>query len=284
MKNKIKTLLPFVMNRFTPAADIASLPLDGISNITAAYSVRRLLTSYTDDLIRLRRDSDNAELDFGYDGNGDLDTAAITTWLAGANGFVATWYDQGLNGYDVANSTAVGQPQLIVGGPYILYDGSNDNLRNKPIPAIVQPVHVVCMCSIETYVLNRRLWDGGANEAMSMFQKDGVGALAIHSGTELTGLSASAEGVDMALSVLYNGASSEGRRNGSTETSGNAGTSDPGGIVLNSRGNALGEGSIPAHAKQYEFIIVGAILSAADHNQIGESMDDYFGITWTTVT
>jgi len=93
----------------------------------AIFSIRRLLTSYTGDLVRLRRDSDHAESDFGPDANGDLDTAAITTWLGGANGFVVTWYDQSGNGYDAAQSTAVNQPQYIASGI-----NSKPIFRNNP--------------------------------------------------------------------------------------------------------------------------------------------------------
>ena len=57
-------------------------PLDGVSaTIHAAYSPsRRLLSSYTDStqLIRLRRAIDDAESDFGWDADGNLDTTAIT--------------------------------------------------------------------------------------------------------------------------------------------------------------------------------------------------------------
>ena len=80
-------------------------PLDSLSNIQAAYSMRRLLKSYTGNLVRLRRDSDDDESDFGYDANGDLDVVAISTWLGGATGYVRTLYDQSGNGYDAEQST-----------------------------------------------------------------------------------------------------------------------------------------------------------------------------------
>jgi len=94
----------------------------------AIFSIRRLLTSYTGALVRLRRDSDHAESDFGPDVNGDLDTAAITTWLGGANGFVKIWYDQSGNGYDAAASaTKSYQPQYIAIGI-----NSKPVFRNNP--------------------------------------------------------------------------------------------------------------------------------------------------------
>ena len=55
--------------------------LDEYSGAAAAYSVRRLSSSYTDGLIRVRRSSDDTEQDIGFDSNGDLDTTALTTFV-----------------------------------------------------------------------------------------------------------------------------------------------------------------------------------------------------------
>jgi hypothetical protein len=60
----------------------------------AAYSLRLLDTDYTGSAVRVRRASDNAEQDIGFDGNGDLDTTALATFCSGTDGFVKTWYDQ----------------------------------------------------------------------------------------------------------------------------------------------------------------------------------------------
>lgn len=83
----------------------------------AAYSVRRLTgTSWgsndgvPDSLVRIREDSGNTEQNFSYDSNGDLDTAAITTFLSGAGGFIVTLFDQSGNGRDMSQSVAGMQP------------------------------------------------------------------------------------------------------------------------------------------------------------------------------
>lgn len=59
--------------------------------------------------IRIRRDSDNAEQDIGWDANGYIDTAAITTFLAGANGYVHTYYDQSGNQNHAVDATVANQ-------------------------------------------------------------------------------------------------------------------------------------------------------------------------------
>ncbi len=63
--------------------------LDEYSGAAAAYSVRRLSSTYTDGLIRVRRSSDDTEQDIGFDANGDLDTTALTTFVGSQN--LADW-------------------------------------------------------------------------------------------------------------------------------------------------------------------------------------------------
>ena len=72
---------------------------------SAAYSLRLLDTNYTGSAIRVRRASDNAEQDIGFDSNGDLDTTALATFCSGTDGFVKTWYDQSGSGNDATQTT-----------------------------------------------------------------------------------------------------------------------------------------------------------------------------------
>lgn len=106
----------------TNLAPGASLPLDAIpeTNLRGAYSFRRLRTAYTGDAFRLRRDSDSAEIDIGFDADGFADTAAIESHCSGTDGYVATWYDQSGNGRDVTASGAGAQP--------LVYDTSDGGL------------------------------------------------------------------------------------------------------------------------------------------------------------
>jgi len=53
------------------------LPLDSLPS-AAAYSLRKLRTDYAGEAIRVRRSSDNAEQDIGFDAVGDLDLDALT--------------------------------------------------------------------------------------------------------------------------------------------------------------------------------------------------------------
>ena len=120
-----------------PKAAPASLLLDTYSGASAAYSVaRRLSSTYTGSLIRVRRSSDNAEQDFGFVSN-VLDTASLLTFCGAGNGFVTTWYDQSGNANNATQTTAVSQPQIVSSGAMITtngknsmsFDGSNDHFN-----------------------------------------------------------------------------------------------------------------------------------------------------------
>lgn len=134
---------------------------DAIPNIAAAYGMRRLLTSYTGSLLRLRRSSDSTEQDFGYVANGDLDAAAIATFVGGGSGFVQTWYDQSGNGNNATQSTANTQPLYVASGqnskPTIRYDNSDDFLSlgdlSAAFPSAATLVTVVTDISDASYVI-----------------------------------------------------------------------------------------------------------------------------------
>jgi hypothetical protein len=96
-----------------------ALLLDTYSGAAAAYSLRKLRTAYTGSAIRVRRASDNAEQDIGFNGE-NLNTSALTSFCSGTNGFVKTWYDQSGNSRDATQATAANQPQIVSSGSVIL--------------------------------------------------------------------------------------------------------------------------------------------------------------------
>jgi len=94
--------------------------LDTYSGATAAYSVRRLSSTYTGNLIRVRRSSDNTEQNIGYNSSNVLDTASLLSFVGAGNGFITTWYDQSGNANNATQSTALNQPQIVSSGSLIL--------------------------------------------------------------------------------------------------------------------------------------------------------------------
>jgi hypothetical protein len=105
-----------------------TLPLDGVSNVLAAYSTAfQLRSAYTGDGVRVRRSSDNTEQDIGFNDASELDQSALTTFTGANNGFVATIYDQSGSALDVDQATAAEQPQIVT-------SGSVENINGEPAP------------------------------------------------------------------------------------------------------------------------------------------------------
>ena len=113
---------------------------DVFGGATAYYSLRKFTEAETLNAIRVRRSSDDAEQDIGFDSNGDLDTTALLAFVGTGgtdNGFVSKWYDQSGNGNDATNATASEQPLIVSGGTLveengkaaILPDGVDDELQ-----------------------------------------------------------------------------------------------------------------------------------------------------------
>jgi len=104
--------------------------------------VRKLSKDYTGNCMRIRRSSDQATQDIGFDSAGDLDTAAIATFCTGAFGYVTRWYDQSGNNNDATQNTASKQPMIYDrvaaavitenGKPSLEFDGNaNQALRTS---------------------------------------------------------------------------------------------------------------------------------------------------------
>tara|TARA_Y100000114_G_scaffold96048_1_gene89358 strand:+ start:150 stop:1481 length:1332 start_codon:yes stop_codon:yes gene_type:complete len=115
--------------------------LDKFPNAAAAYSLRRVRSAYLGPCIRVRR-QDNDEKDFYFDGQGNLDTAALLDFCTDQAGFVAKWYDQSGNGKDAIQATSGHQPRIVNGNNttvtqdgYVamVFDGINDNLANSTL-------------------------------------------------------------------------------------------------------------------------------------------------------
>lgn len=97
-----------------------ALLLDGLINVPkAAWGYRKLRTAYAGSCCQVQRSSDNTTLDIGFL-SGLVDTSAISTFCAGANGATSRWYDQSGNGNDLIQATAALQPTIFYSGTTIV--------------------------------------------------------------------------------------------------------------------------------------------------------------------
>ena len=110
----------------------------------AAYSLRYLGGSLTAfggvlNVVRVRRDSDDAERDFTAD---QLASGTLAAWVGAHNGFVTKWYDQSTddNNNTIANAChavqtdKTKQPKIVDAGTYleaVVFDGVDDYLESE---------------------------------------------------------------------------------------------------------------------------------------------------------
>jgi len=129
-----------------------TLPVDvDPTNAAAAYSLRKVKASYSGDAVRIRRSSDDVEVDVAFDSEGKVSASSAITnvaeeggesgqttattlgdFISGTDAFVHTWYDQaGSN--NAVQATAANQPKIAESGALladgIQFDGNNDALN-----------------------------------------------------------------------------------------------------------------------------------------------------------
>ena len=108
------------------------------SGAEAAYSVRQLKRDNTECMV-IRRASDSTTTTIGFDGSGNIDEAAITTFCTGTSCTVETWKDLSGNGNDATQATPANQPTIYTGGALVKeggrltldFDGADDYLDSS---------------------------------------------------------------------------------------------------------------------------------------------------------
>lgn len=119
-------------------------------NATAAYSLRKLRKFYSGKCCNIRRSSDNATTDIGFNITGLFDTVGFSAFIGAGSGFVTKWYDQSGNGNDASQATAANQPQLALnatpsGKPALVASGSQYLI--VPALTIAQPISIIASVS-----------------------------------------------------------------------------------------------------------------------------------------
>ena len=119
-----------------------TLPAD-VATAAAAYSLRKVKADYSGNAVRIRRSSDDIEVDVAFDLDDKVSASSTITnvaeqggesgqttdttlgdFISGTDAFVHTWYDQaGLN--DAVQTTAANQPKIAENGA--LLDGIKFN-------------------------------------------------------------------------------------------------------------------------------------------------------------
>lgn len=127
-------------------------PFDDLDSIFALHGMRRMHSNWAGNLVRVRRGSDSAEGDFGFDGSGALDISSLVSWLGGAAAYVVRVYDQSGNGRDLYQSNAGLQPELVLfGNPFARFDGAGDSMELISGSAFAQNQAAVSIVGVKAW-------------------------------------------------------------------------------------------------------------------------------------
>lgn len=120
------------------SADVGAAPL-------WAWGTRKMVTGYAGPLVRVRRSSDGVEQDIGQTAGGDLDVAALTTFVGANSGYISNLYNQGTAGVaaDMVQATTTKLPRIVNAGtvdvkngkPSVYFDGTR--VLSHSTPAIL---------------------------------------------------------------------------------------------------------------------------------------------------
>jgi len=102
--------------------------LNQFPNASLGLSLDKLDKNYTGSAIKVRRSSDNTELNIGFV-NGILDTASLLDFVGSGNGFVSIIYDQVGSNNMVQNNASL-QGQIVSNGSVILKGGKPCIIRS----------------------------------------------------------------------------------------------------------------------------------------------------------
>ncbi len=89
--------------------------LQGVTSVLALDTFFKLKNSYSGPCINVRRSSDNATQDIGFNGN-VLDIQSLLSFVGSNNGFITAWYDQSGNSNNATQVVALNQPKIVSNG------------------------------------------------------------------------------------------------------------------------------------------------------------------------
>ncbi|BBB22254.1 glycosyl hydrolase, BNR repeat-containing protein [Abyssogena phaseoliformis symbiont OG214] len=101
------------------ATGIGEIAEVDVTQLAVAYSLKDVNSDLATNAIRVRRSSDDTELDIDFDKYGNLDTQALLAFVGtgtGDTGYVSVWYDQTGNGQDMTQTVGTQQGVIVSDG------------------------------------------------------------------------------------------------------------------------------------------------------------------------
>lgn len=255
--------------------------LDNVAAPAAAYSIaRRLRSGYAGPLVRIRRDSDNAEQDFGVTDANVLDESAVTTFVGAGNGLVRTLYDQSGNERHLEQTATAEQHRFVLSGVIV-------KQNTKPAIECLNTRHMFTGASFSYTALT---WCGVYRinaDAGGLFQLGTAGTGAsVYRATNLTARALTANGtatIANTLNTQYQGSATFTTAARRIWQNGVAGTQQVSAGTLNETSkelyfSALNPTTYRMQGYQQELIIWTTELPDASRVKIENDQNDFYGI------
>lgn len=185
------SMMGFVAGQMRRAPAAPRYLLDDYPNAYFAYSTRRLRSDYDGPCMRVRRVSDDAFLDIGFNYLGRLDTSALLSFAGSGTVSIAHWYDQSISYLEniddrrYLKGAASNLEPIIVdngvvpdisGSPSVKFSGTHGLFveRVKPVQAGVYSRTMLCAFRNEGTALSILYETGGAGSGSYMSDRAGI--------------------------------------------------------------------------------------------------------------
>lgn len=245
-----------------------SSPTPLLNTLTATgvycYSTRLLKSSYAGSSLRVQRSSDSTQQDIGFT-SGQLNRAALLSFVGSGNGTVVTWYNQ----CGSVNAAAGTQPQIVASGvvqtlngnPAILF-GLSGTTNLSFTASLSQPDTIVVAIARNANVSNGHFTDGNSSTPRQLIGVNtGVTEYQLYAGSA-PGTGGTLDFFPHEVVGIFNNASSSLIVDGTTVLTGSPGTN---GIGSQSIGAANGGGGVIAMSGWMgEYIVFSSVLGSTD--------------------
>lgn len=132
--------------------------LDGISPpANVVYSLRKMLSAYSGPAIQVTRTSDSTTANIGFAGTA-LDSATLSAFCAGTNGYVSIWYDQSGNGnHQITTADGVrivtsGSILMVNGKPSVTFNATNNMTMVASTGTVGDLFHVLSLTGVSNLI------------------------------------------------------------------------------------------------------------------------------------
>jgi len=271
-------------NMGRPSTITGQYALDKVQNATVAYSVRKLRSVYTGNALEVRRASDSATQDIGFNGS-NLDTTTLSSFCASTDCFVRTWYDQSGNGRNLTQTTTTLQPKIVSSGTiyteagkvYFQTDGTDDYLITSNFGLVHPSTYFVVFNNVPS--VNHQ-YDAlveatnSTNDIALLLNNDTTLLIWTDVAGAVSATIASNTRQLASAKLLGSGAGSTLRINNNTESTGSPTNANPNGIIIGKNNF----GGSPGQFRYSELIVYSGAQSSDNQTKIRNDINRYYKI------